>query len=68
MSTWTTTVTPMGRWLRPEEAAEYLRVARSTIYKLMGERSIPSYKVGKATLLKSTDLDSYVEQNKRDRL
>jgi excisionase family DNA binding protein len=51
--------------MRPDEAAAYLRLCRRTIYKLMGERELPSYKVGNATLLRQSDLDEYVMGKRR---
>jgi len=61
----TSIVPPMGQWMRPDEAAAYLRLCRRTIYKLMGERELPSYKVGNATLLRQSDLDEYVMGKRR---
>jgi len=58
-------VPPVGQWMRPDEAAAYLRLCRRTIYKLMGERELPSYKVGNATLLRQSDLDEYVMGKRR---
>lgn len=54
-------------WLRPPEAAEYLRVSESLILKLIGERTIPSYGLARnATLVKKADLDAYVEGFRRE--
>ena len=34
-------------WFTVEEAAEYLRVSRRTIYKLTGEGRLPAFRIGK---------------------
>ena len=54
-------------WLRPPEAAAYLRIGESLMAKLIGERTVPSYTPSKGvTLLKTTDLDNYVETHRRE--
>lgn len=60
-------VSAMGPYLRPAEAAEYLRVSERTIKRLVGERRLPSYSLaGNLTLLKKQDLDEYVEKHRRE--
>ena len=37
----------MTKWLTMKEAAEYLKMGRSTIYKLLREGNLPAHKVGR---------------------
>ncbi len=46
------------------EAAKYLRIASSTLYKKTSDKVIPHYKTGKNLFFKKTDLDNYIEENK----
>jgi excisionase family DNA binding protein len=51
--------------LNHEEAASYLRISRSTLYKLTSSRSIPHYKPGgKLVYFKPEDLDRWLESNR----
>ena len=57
---------PIGTpWLTPAEAAAYLRLSRTHIYRLVGEGDLESYSIGGKTLLKKDDLDAWVEKGKR---
>jgi excisionase family DNA binding protein len=51
------------RLLTPEEAAEYLGLRVSTIYKKSRLRELPSVKVGGALRFDVVALDRYVEQH-----
>jgi excisionase family DNA binding protein len=55
----------MTTWLRPAEAAEYCGVARSTFYEWVRERKVPTYRVGRAVLLKAEDIDKAIEKTAR---
>ena len=37
----------MQEWFTVEEAAEYLRVSKRTIYKLTEEGRLPAFRIGK---------------------
>jgi excisionase family DNA binding protein len=50
-------------YLRPAEAAEYASVTRSTIYAWMTSKKLKSYLVGGTRLLKTSDIDSFIEAN-----
>ena len=50
------------RLLTIDEAAEYLRVSRSTLWRLMKE--IPYIKLGRRVLFKMSDIDKYLESKK----
>jgi excisionase family DNA binding protein len=45
----------------PEEAAEVLKVSRSTVYDLMRERKIPSVKIGRARRIPVHALRRFVD-------
>jgi excisionase family DNA binding protein len=53
--------TPKPGYLRPKDAATYLSVNMSTIYRLMSSKKLKSYKVGGARILKVSDIDALVE-------
>jgi excisionase family DNA binding protein len=48
-------------YFRPEEAAEYLRVGRTTMYALLSSKAIPSVKEGRTRIIRKADLDAYIE-------
>lgn len=50
--------------LTVEEVARYLRMSKLTVYRLLQEGKIPSFKVGKQWRLKKQDLHTYLEQQK----
>jgi excisionase family DNA binding protein len=52
-------VRPDG-WLTVTEAAEYLRCPKSRVYSLVSARRIPSMKDGSRTLLRRSELDSWL--------
>lgn len=43
-----------------KEAAAYVGVAVTTLYRMMGRREVPFLKVGKRTLIRVADLDSFL--------
>ena len=49
-------------YLKPKEAAQYLSVSVTTLYALKGAGILKFYKLGGATLLKVSELDSAVEK------
>jgi excisionase family DNA binding protein len=51
--------------LNTKEAAEYLGISPFTLYGLVSQRRIPHLKVGKLNKFKKTDLDNWLERNKR---
>ena len=54
---------PSRKWLTPEEAAQYLRVSKSKIYKAIAEDRIPHHKLPDSNLvrLRISDLDEWIE-------
>jgi excisionase family DNA binding protein len=53
------------RYLRPSEAAEYLSVGLSTLYRLIGRREIKVASIAGVRLIRTSDLDALVEANLR---
>ena len=53
-------------WLRPKDAAHYTGLSRSYLYQLISSQVISSYKRGRATVLKRTELDAYMEKGKKE--
>ena len=51
------------RYLRPAEAAEYLSVGTSTLYRLIARKEIKVSCIAGVRLLRSVDLDALVEAN-----
>jgi excisionase family DNA binding protein len=51
------------KYLRPSEAAVRISATPAFIYKLLKNGSLRSHKLGKARLIKATDIDQLVEGN-----
>jgi len=52
------------RLLTVKEALKYLKVGRTTLYKLIKEGKIKPVKIGKRTLIDKNDLDRLIEESK----
>lgn len=46
-----------------EEATDYLRISRSSLYRLFDSRAVPRTRVGGRTLVRRVDLDAFLEQS-----
>lgn len=55
-----------GEWLRPKDAAAYTGLSRSYLYQLASAQVITTYKRGRATTFKKSELDAYMEGGKRE--
>lgn len=42
------------------DVAEYLKVAEKTIYRLVGAKKIPAFKVGGAWRFRKSDIDAWI--------
>ena len=51
--------------LNSEQAAEYLHIAKQTLYTLTSKRKVPFYKNGKKVLFRKGDLDDWLNQGKQ---
>ena len=54
----------MTEWLTIEEAAEHLKMGRSTLYKLAQTGRMPGHKVGRAWRFDSAELDDWLRSGK----
>lgn len=52
------------KWLTVAEAAEYLKMGRSTIYKLLKEGKLPAHKAGRAWRFDVKELDDWIKSGK----
>ncbi len=52
-------------FMDPNEVAEYLRISRSTVYKLIERRQIPSVKIGRSVRISKSELDAVLSVNGR---
>lgn len=43
-----------------EEAADYLRISRAGVYRLMKDRKLPRAKIGDRTVIRRVDLDAFL--------
>jgi excisionase family DNA binding protein len=53
-------VAPMKGGFTPSEAAAYLGMSRSMVFRLLREGQLPRRKVGSMTLLMREDLDQFL--------
>ena len=54
----------MTKWLKLKEAAEHLKMGRSTIYKLANEGGIPAHKAGREWRFDADELDDWLKSGK----
>ena len=55
---------PQTDVLTIEELADYLKISKSTLYKLVREGKIPSQKVGRHWRFRKTAIDNWLEENR----
>jgi excisionase family DNA binding protein len=48
--------------LTSEEVCKYLKIPRSSLYKLAGDKEIPAFKVGRHWRFKKEKLDAWLEK------
>lgn len=49
--------------LTVEEVAEYLKLAKKTVYKLATEERIPAFRIGKFWRFKRTEIETWIQKN-----
>jgi excisionase family DNA binding protein len=52
----------MGKYLRIDELSEYIKLSRSSIYKMTMGNKIPFIKTGKKLLFNQEAIDQWLEQ------
>ena len=55
------TIVNVAEILNISQVAEYLSLAKSSIYKMTSERNIPHFKTGKKLLFKRSELDDWIK-------
>lgn len=48
-------------WFTFAELGDWLKVSRTTAYKLVRERHIPTYRIGRATRVRRRDVERWLE-------
>ncbi len=51
------------RFLSVEEIVPYLGVSKRSIYRLIKEKGLPAYKIGKLIRLKKTEVEKWLKSN-----
>lgn len=54
----------MTSWLTLEEAAEYLKMGKSTVYKFAREGRLPAHKAASAWRFDAAELDDWLKSGK----
>lgn len=52
-------------WFTLAELGDWLKIGRTTAYKLVRERRIPAYRIGRATRVRRRDVDQWFEEEDR---
>jgi excisionase family DNA binding protein len=53
-------VNPIGEMMTADEVAEYLRVNRTMIYRLLKRKELPGFKIGTDFRLRRVDVDEWI--------
>lgn len=53
-----------SKLLNTVEAAEYLRISRRTVYRLIGKGEIPYVLIGSQKMILVKDLEKYINKNR----
>ena len=48
-------------WFTLTELGDWLKIGRTTAYKLVRERRIPAYRIGRATRVRRRDVEQWLE-------
>jgi excisionase family DNA binding protein len=54
------------RLLSPEQVAERLGIGRTFTYKILAEKRIPSFTIGKLRRVRQADVDRYIQERLND--
>jgi len=47
--------------ITPDELAEFLKISKSSVYRLVDERKLPFCKVGGSLRFRKSDIDKYLD-------
>ena len=56
----------LGEILTPDEVADYLRVSKKTVYKLVRSGALPALKAGKHSRVRRADLGAWIASGSRE--
>ncbi len=51
--------------LNTEELSAFLKISKSKTFALVHEKGFPSWKIGRKIFVKASDLDKWIEEQKR---
>lgn len=54
----------MTEWLTIQEAAKYLKMGKSTVYKLVAEGRLPAHKAGREWRFDAAEIDEWLKSGK----
>ncbi len=57
---------PGPSWLNADEAAEFLKLKKSTLYKKTSRGEIPFHKPGKKLMFRRSELDGFIELSRHN--
>jgi excisionase family DNA binding protein len=53
-----------AEWFTLAELGEWLKVSRTTAYRLVSTREIPAYRIGRAMRVRRADIERWLEENR----
>ena len=56
----------LGEILTPDDVAEYLKVSKKTVYKLVRSGALPAFKAGKHWRVRGADLGAWIARRSRE--
>ena len=56
----------LGEILTPDEVAEYLKVSKKTVYKIVRSGALPAFKAGKHWRVRSADLGAWIARRSKE--
>ena len=56
----------MAIWLTIEEAAQHLKIGKSTLYQMARDGKVSAQKLGRSWRFDAEDLDSWMKRNQLD--
>ena len=54
----------ISHFLTPDELADFLKVSKTTVYRLIEKRSVPFYKIGGSLRFKQSEVMEYLEKSR----
>lgn len=54
--------TPLRLAVAPAEAARMLGIGKTSLYSLIGSKEIPVMKIGRRTLIRTRDIEAFLER------